>query len=456
MTRKTIHDYVAVLGIAFCVAALAACSSEEQAGELPEADASLGISLGTAAGSLTKADADAEVPDGGYDGDKYARAHEFINSLWVYVVDAGGTVQAGWTLADGESWGIDNEVVQAGTGSPEGNIIRWIGPVKDLPAGRYTLYAFANLENYVSDDVKHSFTGQKTMLTENELSEITLEKPADKVDFAGTTKMYIPMSGKKEITLTRKNQTERIELVRLLSRVDVTVKNEKNEAVVFNNFTMGKFADEVGLMDMLNGTQTEFAWEYKKTFDPSLTVAAGETHSFSFYVPETAKTDTNQYVKMKAGNKTYSGLLTTSGILRNHVLPLNLILHDDTYALTVYAYIAPIGGYPVQVEVDSPSLTEGYKLTLPEGCSFRFVATKKTDGSTSAEEDCTLDVTDQTNGVIGVDGESWGHVTALPGQTGAIVVKMPGGSSIAYTVNITTQALSDWTEAYNLYNTRKP
>lgn len=456
MTRKTIHDYVAVLGIAFCVAALAACSSEEQAGGLPEADASLGISLGTAAGSLTKADADAEVPDGGYDGDKYARAHEFINSLWVYVVDAGGTVQAGWTLADGESWGIDNEVVQAGT-APEGNIIRWTGPVTDLPAGRYTLYAFANLENYVSDKVKHSFTGQKTMLTENDLSKIMLEKPAEKVDFADTTKMYIPMSGKKEITLTRKNQTERIELVRLLSRVDVTVTNEKNEEVAFNSFTMGKFADKVGLMDMLNGTQTTFNWEYKKTFDPSWEVAAGETHSFSFYVPETAQNNSNQYVDMQTtDNKTYYGLLTTSGIPRNHVLPLNLILHDDSYALTVYAYIAPIGGYPVQVEVGSPSLTEGYTLTLPEGCSFRIVATKTTDGSTSAEDECTLNVTDQTNGVIAVDGESWGHVTALPGQTGAVVVGMPGGSQISYTVNITTEPLKDWVETYNLYNTRKP
>lgn len=131
------------------------------------------------------------------------------------------------------------------------------------------------------------------------------------------------------------------------------MENQKAEAVTFKDFTMGGFAEQVGLMQLVEGTVTEFNHEITKSFEgDGWTVEAAKTSEdgFSLYVPETAGNNIKQYVKMETTDgKTYRGLLKTSGILRNQALPLNLILHDDTYELTIHAYVAPIGGYPAEV-----------------------------------------------------------------------------------------------------------
>lgn len=65
-------------------------------------------------------------------------------------------------------------------------------------------------------------------------------------------------------------------------------------------------------------------------------------------------------------------------------------------------------------------------------------------------------MTDQTQAVIAVDGGTWGHVTALPGQKGVVSVGMPQ-STVSYSVTITTEALKDWASRYNRHGIiRKP
>ena len=111
------------------------------------------------------------------------------------------------------------------------------------------------------------------------------------------------------------------------------------------------------------------------------------------------------------------------------------------------AYIAPIGGYPIQVMPNLPlgenDQTAGlYSAILPEGCSFQAIAKvgeNEASGVFSYPEGAT-----SANIQIDKEDPSWAYVTALSDLSEYLNVSVRG-TGYTCKLKISTVALEDWT-----------
>ena len=305
----------------------------------------------------------------------------------------------------------------------EGEFINsWWHTIEDLPVGDKIIYAFANMEA-VSPVSPVSNESQKMSDLLGGISEginlstavdgLVINNPASTVNIASGR--YIPMSLKKRVTVTG-DQTIRVELVRLVGRVNIQLKNAKASQVSVTSFTMGQFANKVALMPEGTAAGVEFNQSYSTSFE-SLKINGGESKTFQFYVNET-KNDTPFSIKLTADNKNYSATTEAKAIPRNNILPLNLTISESDLNLIVTAYIAPIGGYPVKVYTSNDLIQAAtYSVILPEGCSFQVSGTLA-DNITGTCELSYVGTTNQNENIeIDATDNSVAYVTALPGLT---------------------------------------
>ena len=380
--------------------------------------------------------------------DPNALEHEFINELCVFVVD-GEKIEQKFLASSTEANGIFS-------GEPStGDAYEWRSSEFDLPAGKKTIYAFANW-NTVNDVSWNAIINKSVGGTLSDADwGITIEDPAGKVDLANGK--YIPMSVKQEVNVTV-DQTIRVELVRLVGRVNIQLKNAKASQVSVTSFSMSNFADKVALMP--EGTATGVAYDQSySTFsvkDPQVITGNNGVHTFSFYVNET-KNDTPFSIKLTADSKNYSATTeATKAIPRNNILPLNLTISESDLNLVVMAYIAPIGGYPVQVYTSSGLTGKAeYNVTLPEGCSFQ-VTGMLANGTKGTCELSYVGTTNRNENIeIDAEHKSWAYVTALPGLTTDETKKDITRLKVSFidnnndvratcTLNVSTEALKDW------------
>ena len=375
--------------------------------------------------------------------DPNALAGEFINELCVFVVDGEGTIEqkflASSTAPNGDF-----------TGEPStGDAYEWRSNEFVLPAGKKTIYAFANWST-ANDDSWSAIINDKSVgetLKDTDLA-ITINNPAGSVDLANGK--YIPMSVKQEVNVTV-DQTIRVELVRLVGRVNIQLKNAKASQVSVTSFTMGQFANKVALMPEGNATGVDFNQTYS-TFSveaPQVITGNNGVHTFNFYVNET-ENNTPFSIQLTADGKNYVATTTTTAIPRNNILPLNLTISESDLNLKVTAYIAPIGGYPVQVYT-SGDLTQAaaYSVTLPEGCTFQVSGTL----ANGTEGTCVLDyfgTTDQNKNIeIDATDKSVAYVTALPDLADITPLEVSfidnnNDVRATCTLNVSTEALKDW------------
>lgn len=392
---------------------LVACSdSEEIPPVIPEGElCELSIQIGASGTTETR-----------YGDDLNARKGEYINSLCVFVVNDNDVIEAKWLpdLTEDEN-------------AQEGNLQEWRSTVVEIPEGHKTIYAFANWDNAGSDAWKEIIDKDENgTLSASDLN-ITLNDPASKVDFS--KKQFIPMSVKDEMDLTAASQSKRIELVRLVARVDATVYNNTTGTVTLKEFTMKSFADKVALMP--DGTAADVSNNKEVSYqfpDGNNTIATEDKYSFSIYVNETL--DKSNAV-FSVTLDSYSGTMQhqTNTIERNYYLPLALNIGEDD--LTLEVYVAPIGVYPFTVPVTGTLTGTNYEASIPEGSSFRVK-----DG----EEYCTISEASPSN-IIAID-DGWAYVTAVSAQTATLTAVNPQGRS--YTINIITTALGDYTRSATL------
>lgn len=376
--------------------------------------------------------------------DDNALAGEFINELCVFVVDDQGSIEQKFLASSTDPNGEFTDEPLTG------DAYEWRSDEFVLPAGKKTIYAFANWST-ARNNSWNAIINNKSVggtLEDTDL-EITIEDPAGKVDLTSETdKKFIPMSVKQEVNVTV-DQTIRVELVRLVGRVNIQLKNAKASQVTVTSFTMSDFANKVALMP--EGTATDVAYDLVcPTSFESLTINGGESKTFQFYVNET-KNNTPFSIQLTADDKNYGATTGATAIPRNNILPLNLTISESDLNLEVKAYIAPIGGYPVQVYT-SGDLTQAatYSVTLPEGCTFQVTGTLA-DGTTGT---CVLDyvgTTDQNKNIEIDDADkSIAYVTALPGLGKNDITplnvsfKVSGVERATCTLNVSTEALKDW------------
>lgn len=416
-----------------------ACSSEEDpAGPTSdEGYRTLSIEIGAEGSLATKAYAD----------DENAYEHEFMNELCVFVVDKNGKIEKKF-LYSGET--KNGEF----TGKPEaGNAYEWRSGDFELPTGTKTIYAFANwsgVNNKEWNEIISKVEGSN--LNDSELSNIAISDPAGTINDGGK---YIPMSVKYGPFDFQVSQTARVELIRLVGRVDGTITNNRASAITVKSVTMRPFATEVPLM-FTEGTYKAGveAKAITYSFATPLKLASGEFETFRFYVNETANENPFEVEVLLGDDKSMTGILkTTKTIPRNHFLPLALNISDNDFDLYIMAYIAPIGGYPIQVMPNSPldesEQTAGlYSAKLPEGCSFQVFGRVVSGGVAGEPKTCSLNLKVQDpNSPVKID-DTWAYVTSLSGQQKTLSVTFTdaNGSSRNADLSITTEPLKDLDE----------
>ena len=347
------------------------------------------------------------------------RDGELIHSLLVLLVNDEGNLEAKWDLnTDGSSY----------TGDPdEGEVTEWRSGDIPLPAGEKTIYAFANLEGITYGDANTSLLETLNNLeigSKVSLDDIVINNPVDKVTFPIGEK-FIPMSVKQEgINISEATENIRVELVRLLGRVDVVVSSDRDRTIY--SFTMNNFATEVPLFD--DDESLAATEDVTISFD-NVEINESSTHEFSFYVNETLNESANTSgfaVSLTTGDATLKGFIPIiNSILRNSVLPLTLDLSDYQLQINIMAQVAPIGGYPVNVYTTAYSLTNEYVVeSLPEGCTFAIEGKLIYVGGTEVTEDWSWmwKLNDEEDKYIQLDGSGTenplsGHVAALQDDT---------------------------------------
>ena len=391
-----------------------------------------------------------------YGGDDNAREGEFMNTLRVFIVDADGLIEKVITATESETF-------QTSLTAGAGCVTNYTTTVDLLP-GMKTIYAFANMDNVKRVGATTSFDEELAGLEEGDtwpdMSGYVISDPANGIDL---TTRFIPMSVQQSVDLTVDNQQVSIALVRLVGRVDVTVNNQQGDVTV-SKLTLSDFADRVFLFEQ-TGTGSEpegtIQKNYERKFEGGLTISNSKTTPLEpFYVNETFGRTEAFKVSLALENATLSGNTQSMNIERNHILPLRLNLSDLEIILTITAQIAPIGGYPETVYTDGSSLTDNYRITLPEGCTFTISGKLQSSSGVNQDierwswwinnEDGTTDASNDVvvldGNVKNVSGDISGHMTALPDQTVTLKFQVYSPNAKSGTLTITTEALKDWND----------
>ena len=433
-----------IMGIcwAFLLGGLMACSSEEDpAGPTSdEGYRTLSIEIGAEGSLATKAYAD----------DENAYEYEFMNELCVFVVDKNGKIEKKFLYSgetkNGEFTGGD---------PVDGNAYEWRSGDFELPTGTKTIYAFANWSGVNNKDWNEIISkAEGTDLKDEDLSDIAISDPAGTILNNG---IYIPMSVKYGPFDFQVSQTARVELIRLVGRVDGKITNNRASDIMVKSVTMRPFATEVPLM-FTEGTYKAGveAKAITYSFATPLKLASGVSGKFRFYVNETANKNPFAVEVLLGDDKRMTGALkNTKAIPRNHFLPLALNISDNDFDLYIMAYIAPIGGYPIQVMPNSPldesEQTAGlYSATLPEGCSFQVFGSVVSEDVAGGSILCDLSLNGQdTNSPVKIDdtGQT-AYVTSLSGQQKTLSVTFTDANKSPRTagLSITTEPLKDLDE----------
>lgn len=322
-----------------------------------------------------------------FNGDENAREHEFMNSLIAFIVDAEGKIEMVINATDSASF------IKAVETDGAGNVARYSTTV-DLKPGTKTIYAFANMDKvHLCEDktLETTFWDELDTLEVGETwpieyEEAVIDDPAATVNLSAENTgdmSFIPMSVvRRDVNLTVSGQQVNIELVRLVSRVDITLQNQQGTSVTVGKLTMSDFSDQVALFepDGENPSAPSGASNSAKEFTFTGLVIDSQPDPqeiVSFYVNETWGRMTPFKITVDIEDiedierKTMTGNTRSETLPRNHILPLALRLAESALYLEVTAQVAPIGGYPVSVALDGQGkLTDNYAITLPEGCTF--------------------------------------------------------------------------------------
>lgn len=359
------------------------------------------------------------------------RDHEFISTLLVYIVDADGFVahKIQPTLTD-------NALAR------EGNLHSYLSEPFTLAAGRYTVYAFANMGMwYLLEWSKISNLGEGARFPVDDVSAWVLDDPVDKLDF---NTHFIPMSARQDITVTSATRSLSIGLDRLVSKVRISIDPK---TVGVESVTLSGCADGVSL---LPGSTAQARVAYD----------ASVTHNFAeakngvlpdFYVNATEQAGNPYTVRLTTNEHrgtTYEAVTSRSELPRNSIFPLTLLLNQYGLELTAQCWVSPIGHVPVPVKVSLDPAT--YEVEVPEGCQFAFTVNgvQTSDGTVVATPFSKWTIQSSTIPGIAFDGDTddvqtvQGHISATVGQTydlGAEVSWTADGKTYRrfYTVRLT-------------------
>lgn len=334
-----------------CVAMLASCGFEDEPGGCPGGEPAT-VRVSVSAGEI------GDLNGTRVGGDENADLHEFMHSLYVYIVDVSGNiVQSFENPINGDD--------EAATG----DLVEWTSDPFELNPGTYTIYAFSNFDGHtgITDD---NTTGQDAddfitscfgeTVNTSSLNQFRLIDPAGKIKLTaeGGQAVFIPMSAKRENVQVTSTTTElSVGLVRLVSKVRLTMPSaDINKDVA--SVTFSGYSTNVPLLGELYSGTGDYSYNANTEYYGDRTVSAtaslssltpdGDNITASLYVNETPGSDPFT-VTLNTGNATgvaaYTAKTKRTDIPRNTIYPLTLTFTESGITLTPKAYLQ-VNGVP--------------------------------------------------------------------------------------------------------------
>ncbi|WP_455640480.1 FimB/Mfa2 family fimbrial subunit [Parabacteroides sp.] len=330
---KRIH-YLYTLGLLFALTTgFVACSDETAAGGETPRPVTVSLQIGAGQEALTKAE----------DEDDKAIDGEFMHTLTVFVCNANNQIVKKLeveSLSDVADHTFDN--IQ-------------------LSKGSYSFYAFANCEKLSELNDVLALSEGNTMSADVVNNTLTIDKPHEDLSFESGDNR-IPMSGKTEKMQITSDQTVTIEMIRMVSRIQVTVNNlQGGTPTIGSDLTLHGVAKKVKLFGDGTGVTGD-------VLDISIPFEGSTTSSNYLYIPESYN---NHRFTLTVDDIQRTGF-TSTYLVRNHIYLFVINLRDYKLELTVEYDAPPIGGIVTPKET-----TTGYEIAIKEGSTFTIKAVLK-------------------------------------------------------------------------------
>lgn len=341
----------------------------------------------------------------------------------------------------------------------QGNLKTWTSGTFKLAPGTYMVYAFANINTYYSE-----LWGSLTGLEENapipdgiNPDHIVLEgNPASKLDF---TDYFIPMSARKEVTVTSKTRNISIGLDRLVSKIRMNISGKPDTEVTALSF--GGYADKIGLFPENQVDNISYTCQYVvvdgSANKPTITLNVHGLYQFADFYVNSSPANSGYKVILSTNEKngtTYTATTMRNELPRNSIFPLSLNLTGYDVTLDLHCWVSPIGHVPVEVELTPDP--DYYTCTIPEGAQFEFTVGVGSSESATIENLKSAWTFDEESlsGLVfdhynNGDTTVKGHVTASARKTFNLsfdVTWTAGGSNFErkYHVVVTTDDISNF------------
>lgn len=370
---KDTYKHMAAVASALLLAlsVLPACSDDEGGGPGEEEGKLYTLTIALNASSnyapVTKADA----PEWANEANVYERK---IEECWVVLFNTEGTCVASVNTDD-------DDFISDGAEDNNEQLVSQTSV--ELPAGTYTGYAFANLDNLTEDskDIITLLEGDLASITKNALNTTVSLIDAKSFTLAEGGKS-IPMSS-YETTITVEANTEntaRIVLFRMLGKVEITITDQtgKNETKTLKSLSMGNFRNgPIHLLPYSEGeiTLNNITQADQDLLQPKFDLVAqgatvgtythtvdlpenGETiaengNTYTFYAFETGtESNKNATLSLSVGiNERTPSVKTTdfSFMRRNDWLKIPVAITNIESVIRFKNMRMPIGGLPYEV-----------------------------------------------------------------------------------------------------------
>ena len=421
-----------------CSVLLSSCYTDEYDGCPTDGQQPVAVRLNISAGepgdlNATRAEGD-EI-----EGEQ----HEFMHTLYIYIVDRSGRLVKKF----------ENPLEGSALAST-GDVKSWQTRKFTLEPGTYTVFAFANIDEYQGwvNDEDTQLSGYEFIhdefKEEGGLSvtfyNFRLVDPASKIKF--NNGMFIPMSAKEEITITENYDLNSVNTIdigldRLVTKVKMTINDAAENIPANSTITFGNYSENVPLMgkddnENVDDFTTYFGERTKSTTIKN--VNSGDV--LTFYVNETLDGAEKPFTvtlstKNSSGVSTYTATTERTELPRNSIYPLTLTFSDFGISITPRAWLKVTA---VPYDVYYKPVEDGvYRVELATGSYFELTPEAITAGNDT------------------ISGVTWewtqdgnlpkGYVVKIDDNTDTVTGNLPAGGK-SYYGEFTLKLNGKWTD----------
>ena len=373
-----------------CAALLSSCYTDEYDGCPTDGQQPVAVRLNISAGepgdlNATRAEGD-EI-----DGEQ----NEFMHTLYIYIVDSSGRLVKKF----------ENPLEGSALAST-GDVKSWQTRKFTLEPGTYTVFAFANIDEYqgwvYNEDTQlsgyefiHDEFKEEGGLSDT-FYDFRLVDPASEIKF--NKGMFIPMSAKEEITITENYDLNSVNTIdigldRLVTKVKMTINDAAENIPANSTITFGNYSENVPLMgkddnENVDDFTTYFGERTKSTTIEN--IKSGD--ELTFYVNETLDGAEKPFTvtlstKNSSGVSTYTATTECTELPRNSIYPLTLTFSDFGISVDPTAWLE-VTAVPYDVYYE-PVEDGVYRVEIATGSYFNLAPNSVTADGTEAISNVT-------------------------------------------------------------------